>query len=155
VRCSASEGVASSSWSPRARAVAGVSTWRLGPWRLQAHGARQDDERAFMSREWTYAFGKVLRSAGLAKVRIHDLRHTAATLLLQGMHPKVVHEFLGHSSVTLTLDTYSHVPSLHVEVAARMQGLVEAPEPNGSKLAAKPPELASEDQAEGAPDGSI
>jgi integrase len=144
---------------------------------LQAHRARQNDERAFMGRGWTdqgmvfctmhggplehstvtYAFGKVLRSAGLAKVRIHDLRHTAATLLLKkGMHPKVVQEFLGHSSVTLTLDTYSHVvPSLHVEVANRMQGLFEAPEPNGSNLAAKPPELASEDQAEGAPDGSI
>jgi integrase len=143
---------------------------------LQRHRARQDDERGFAARDWTdqgmvfctmhggplehstvtYAFGKALRAAGLTKVRIHDLRHTAATLLLKkGMHPKVVQEFLGHSSVTLTLDTYSHVvPSLHVEVADRMQGLFETAEPNGSNLAAKPPELAGEDQAEGAPDRS-
>ena len=44
------------------------------------------------------------------KVRIHDLRHTAATLLLQeGVNPKVVQELLGHSRVAITLDIYSHV----------------------------------------------
>ncbi|MGI8650938.1 MAG: tyrosine-type recombinase/integrase, partial [Rubrobacter sp.] len=42
--------------------------------------------------------------------RFHDLRHTCATLLLsQGQHPKFVQELLGHSSITTTLDTYSHV----------------------------------------------
>jgi integrase len=61
-------------------------------------------------------------------VRVHDLRHTAASLLLlRGVHPKVVQEMLGHSSVALTLDTYSHLaPSLHAEVASKMEALFAA-----------------------------
>lgn len=44
------------------------------------------------------------------RVRLHDLRHAAATMLLgQGTHPKIVSEMLGHSSIAFTLDTYSHV----------------------------------------------
>ena len=44
-------------------------------------------------------------------MRFHDLRHAHATLmLLQGIHPKIVSERLGHSSIGITLDTYSHVP---------------------------------------------
>jgi hypothetical protein len=99
----------------------------------------------------TYAFGKALKAAGLPRMRIHDLRHTAATLLLKhGVHPKVVQELLGHSSITLTLDTYSHVvPSLHVEVAAHMQGILDGSAPNGSNMAAKLPELTAEPVAEG------
>ncbi len=43
-------------------------------------------------------------------VRFHDLRHTAASLLLtRGVHPKVVQEMLGHSTIAMTLDVYSHV----------------------------------------------
>ena len=43
-------------------------------------------------------------------VRFHDLRHTCATLLFKaGQHPKTVQELLGHSSISITLDTYSHV----------------------------------------------
>ncbi len=59
-------------------------------------------------------------------MRIHDLRHTAATLLLaQGVHPRVVMETLGHSQVSLTLDTYSHVlPSLQAEAAKRMDDAI-------------------------------
>jgi integrase len=61
----------------------------------------------------------LLRRAGLPDIRFHDLRHTCATLLLtKVVHPKIVSEMLGHSSITITLDTYSHViPSLG-EVAA-------------------------------------
>lgn len=70
----------------------------------------------------TYAFKQALEKNGLPKVRFHDLRHTAATLLLsQGMHPKVVSEMLGHATITITLDTYSHlVPVLHERAAAAM-----------------------------------
>ncbi|OYV96223.1 MAG: hypothetical protein B7Z73_01085 [Planctomycetia bacterium 21-64-5] len=52
----------------------------------------------------------MLMRAGLPAIRFHDLRHTAATLLLaEGVHPKVVQERLGHSQISITLDTYSHV----------------------------------------------
>ena len=64
-----------------------------------------------------------LKAAGLPAIRIHDLRHTTATLLLtQGVHPRVVMETLGHSQISRTLDTYSHVlPGLQAEAANRMQ----------------------------------
>ena len=52
----------------------------------------------------------LLKRAGLKEIRFHDLRHTFATLMLeQGENPKVVQEILGHSQISLTLDTYSHV----------------------------------------------
>ena len=51
-----------------------------------------------------------LAHAGVPEIRFHDLRHTSATLLLSAnVHPKVVQERLGHASITLTLNTYSHV----------------------------------------------
>ncbi|WP_027716959.1 tyrosine-type recombinase/integrase [Desulfovirgula thermocuniculi] len=56
------------------------------------------------------AFNRLVKKAGVKPIRFHDLRHTHATLLLRkGIHPKVVAERLGHSSVSITLDTYSHV----------------------------------------------
>ena len=52
----------------------------------------------------------LLERAGLHRVRFHDLRHSAATLLLSlGVHSKVVQELLGHSQISVTLDTYSHI----------------------------------------------
>jgi integrase len=69
-----------------------------------------------------------LAAAGLPRMRIHDLRHTAAThLLTRGVHPKIVQELLGHSTITLTLDTYSHVtPTLSREAAKEMESLFGA-----------------------------
>ncbi len=57
---------------------------------------------------------KLLNQAGLPDIRFHDLRHSAATLLLsEGVHPKVVQEMLGHSIISMTMDVYSHVlPSM-------------------------------------------
>ena len=53
---------------------------------------------------------KLLEKAGLPDVRFHDLRHSVATLLLsKDIHPKVVQEILGHSSIDITMDIYSHV----------------------------------------------
>ena len=68
------------------------------------------------------SFLPLLKRAGLPRIRFHDLRHTAATLLLlQGVHPKVVQERLGHSQISITLDTYSHVlPSMGREAAERL-----------------------------------
>lgn len=59
-------------------------------------------------------FNPVLKRAGLPDMRFHDLRHTCATLLLgRGVHPKYVQHLLGHKSIKLTLDRYSHwIPSL-------------------------------------------
>jgi integrase len=50
------------------------------------------------------------KKAGLPDIRFHDLRHTCATILLsKGKHPKYVQALLGHATVAITLDTYSHV----------------------------------------------
>ncbi len=69
-------------------------------------------------------FYALLKSGELPRIRLHDLRHSCATILLAaGEHPKVVQELLGHSSVQLTLDTYSHlVPDFRLKerAAARL-----------------------------------
>lgn len=66
----------------------------------------------------------ILKSAGLARLTFHELRHTFATLMLSGgEHPKVVQSILGHASITQTLDTYSHVlPGLQEDAAQRLRG---------------------------------
>ena len=71
-------------------------------------------------------FHRILEKAGLPKIRLYDLRHTSATLLLAaGEHPKIVSERLGHSSVMLTLDTYSHVlPDMQARAAEKMDLLL-------------------------------
>jgi integrase len=65
----------------------------------------------------------LLKKARLPHIRFHDLRHTCATLLLtQGTHPKFVQELLGHATIAITLDTYSHVmPSMGDRTARAMQ----------------------------------
>lgn len=72
------------------------------------------------------SFRPLLEKAGLPRIRFHDLRHSAATLLLtQGIHPKVVSERLGHSKVSITLDLYSHVtPTLQKEAAMALDALI-------------------------------
>lgn len=67
-----------------------------------------------------------LKEAGLPNLRFHDLRHTAATLMLQqGINPKIVQERLGHSDISLTLNTYSHVlPPMQEEAAEKMDELL-------------------------------
>jgi integrase len=65
----------------------------------------------------------LLKRAGLPHIRFHDLRHTCATLLLgKGVHPKFVQELLGHATIAITLDTYSHVmPGMGDQTAAAME----------------------------------
>jgi integrase len=107
---------------------------RLTPLACQAlrrHRAKQSEERLSLGPAWEdnhlvfpNALGKpflasscnsvhfllLVRKAGLPRSRFHDLRHTAATLLLlQGVHVKVVSEMLGRASVSITIDRYSHV----------------------------------------------
>ena len=115
---------------------------------LKRHRTRQLEERLLAGSAWTDAgvvfatvyglpteptgatkrFKAALLRAGLPLIRFHDLRHTAATLLFsQGMHAKIVGDMLGHSTITLTLDTYSHViPSMHATAANTMDALLSS-----------------------------
>ena len=80
-------------------------------------------------RNLTRDFKRVLRKAGLPEsLRLHDLRHSTASLLLaQNVHPRVVMELLGHSQISLTLDTYSHVkPAAMREAADQMSKALAA-----------------------------
>ena len=56
------------------------------------------------------SFKPTLKRAGLPQIRFHDLRHTCATIrFMKGQHPKRVQELLGHASIAMTMDIYSHV----------------------------------------------
>lgn len=115
---------------------------------LNDHRRRQLEERLAAGPAWTdgdlvfcqatgtpmdpSAASRYLRSAldraGLPRIRVHDCRHTCASYYLsKNVHPSVVQELLGHSSVMLTLSTYSHVtPALHREAVVHMSDLFEA-----------------------------
>lgn len=83
-------------------------------------------------------YKELLEQAGLPNIRFHDLRHTAATLMLQQhTHPKVVQERLGHSDISLTLNTYSHVlPDIQDEAAEKLsQVLLPGDQPESKYLA--------------------
>jgi integrase len=71
-------------------------------------------------------FSRELAKIGLPAIRLHDLRHTWATLALSaGEHPKVVQERLGHANVSITLDVYSHVSEgLHGDAASRVASII-------------------------------
>ena len=71
-------------------------------------------------------FRRHVEAAGLPRIRLHDLRHTHASLLVQaGVHPKIVQERLGHHSSAFTMDTYAHaLPALQVEAAQRLSHLI-------------------------------
>ena len=73
----------------------------------------------------THAWEKLTRRCGLLNIRLHDTRHTHASLMLkQGVHPKVVQERLGHSSIRLTLDLNSHVtPGIQQAAANRFDDI--------------------------------
>jgi integrase len=84
--------------------------------------------RPYFRRSYIRTFKESLKLAGLSKtVRFYDLRHTAATLLLQaGVNIKVVSERLGHASVTVTLEAYIHVlPEMPHGTGERIEALLE------------------------------
>jgi integrase len=74
----------------------------------------------------THSWIKMIRKYNLKNIRLHDARHSHASIMLkQGVHPKVVQERLGHSSIQVTLDTYSHVaPGIQESAAKRFDDLV-------------------------------
>ena len=111
---------------------------------LRTHRRKQNEERLKLGAAWqnhdlvfpsevgtplthsniTQVYKRVLRNAKLrTSLRLYDLRHSHATLLLKaGIHAKVVSERLGHSTIALTLDVYSHVlPSMQAEAAAHLE----------------------------------
>ena len=98
----------------------------------------------------TLAFRRIMKRAGLKGIRIHDLRHTHASLMLMaGIHPKVVSERLGHANIGITLDLYSHVlPGLQEAAAEKFDRMFEVGEEgmsdaNVSKMLANSEGLAS------------
>ena len=74
----------------------------------------------------THAWIKLVRRCGLHGIRLHDARHTHASLLLkQGVHPKIVQERLGHAGIAVTLDFYSHVaPGLQQAAANKFDDIL-------------------------------
>ena len=87
--------------------------------------ARKNGERVRLysrpGNDLTHAFVKFVRRHGF-QIRLHDLRHSHAThMLASGVHPKIASERLGHATVGLTLDTYSHViPGMQEDAVARI-----------------------------------
>lgn len=81
------------------------------------------DGRPVDPSEFSRKFTAIATKAGAKGVRLHDMRHAFATMLLtSGVHPKIASEALGHSTVGITLDTYSHVlPNMQAEAAAAIQ----------------------------------
>ena len=79
----------------------------------------------------SHAWVKLARKTGLEGIRLHDARHSHASLMLkQGVHPKIVQERLGHASIQITLDTYSHVAPGLQEAAAELFDKITSPMPN-------------------------
>ncbi len=74
-------------------------------------------------------FAKIVRTVDVPRIRLHDLRHTSATVAMEaGVHPKIVSERLGHSTVSITLDLYSHAtPSLQADAADQIGEAIFSP----------------------------
>jgi integrase len=72
------------------------------------------------------SFKPLLERAGIPSIRFHDLRHTCATLLLaKGVHPKLVQALLGHASISITMDLYSHwAPAMGDQAAAAIEDVL-------------------------------
>lgn len=129
---------------------------------LRAHRAQQTEERLAWGPGWSNPRGLVftrengdpvhpdafqdiferhVRGASVPRIRLHDTRHTFASLALKaGVHPKVVSEILGHSTIAITLDTYSHViPAMQKDAIATVAALYRGgPVANGGTPAHTP-----------------
>ncbi|MBN1460107.1 MAG: site-specific integrase [Armatimonadetes bacterium] len=99
---------------------------RGAPWDETQPVFATDDGVPYHPERVSKLFAKGAKKAGLPIIRLHDLRHTYATLaLVSGIHPKVVSERLGHANIGITLDCYSHcLPSLSEEAASLVAALV-------------------------------
>lgn len=101
---------------------------RLAAMTWEEHDLVFPTRRGTLTSEGTIgaAFKRTLTRCELPEVRVHDLRHSLATMLLRdGVHVKVVSEMLGHASITITLQAYAHVlPSMHQEAMGRLDELL-------------------------------
>jgi integrase len=126
---------------------------------LARHVEQQAKERAWAGSKWvdsglcftsrlgtpldgpnvTHQFQRLLRVSGLPKMRFHDLRHQAGTLLIaQGVHPRTVMEILGHSQIGITMNLYGHIlPELHDEAAEKMDAFFSIPTKTPTKAVQK------------------
>jgi integrase len=113
---------------------------------LKAQRVRQLEERLRLGSAWTdsglvftselgtpvhprnlfRAFKRAIAAAGVPDIRFHDLRHTHATLLFQAdVHPKIVSERLGHATIGLTIDTYSHtLPGMQSDAMDKLDAML-------------------------------
>jgi len=91
------------------------------------HVVTRADGQPLQPRSLTHAFVKFVRQHGF-QIRLHDLRHSHAThMLASGVHPKIAQERLGHSSVGITLDLYSHVlPGMQAEAVSKVDAALRA-----------------------------
>lgn len=117
---------------------------------LKQHKSKQDEVKALLGngyrdhslifaseigtpidpRNFTRHFQIAIEKAGLPKTRFHDMRHSHATMLLTlDEHPKIVQERLGHSTIQMTLDTYSHVmPGMQEKASSRIAEVLKMDE---------------------------
>lgn len=130
--------------TPKSRAA--INLPQVAVSALYRHRARQEEERVLAGSHWVdsgfifstrigtpldprnvlRAFYSIMNNSGLPRLRFHDLRHCAATLLLvQGVHPRVVMDLLRHTTVSITMNLYSHViPALRKEAADKMDEIL-------------------------------
>lgn len=94
----------------------------------ETHVCLREDASPWKPRMLTYAVARLIRSSGLTRVRLHDLRHGHAThLLAANTHPKIVQERLGHATIQQTMDTYSHVmPSMQEGAAVTIDAAMKS-----------------------------
>ena len=126
---------------------------------LVAHRAKQGEEKRLAGSRWQETgfvftttigtpvdarsvirrFHSILKTTGLPRIRFHDLRHSAATLLLaQGVSARYISDLLGHSQVSFTMQTYAHVlPHVQRDVAAKMDEILN-PQPVATSVATRP-----------------
>ena len=90
-----------------------------------AGGTRSPNE---VSRRWRTRVARAQEDIDVPTITLHEVRHTHATLLLQvGVHPRVVQERLGHATIDITMDTYSHVlPTMQVDAVQRLSMLMRS-----------------------------
>lgn len=116
--------------------VAALRSWRAqqnaerlqwgAAWHDTGHVFTRENGEPWHPNKVTESFGEAVKAAGMKRIRVHDLRHTHATLWLRaGGHPKVLQERLGHKSIKITMDTYSHaLPTMQEGIADVLDAVV-------------------------------